>query len=184
MKISDVVTAERPPSKKTLILLWAFLAIVILIGDYMAGPFLQFPFLFVLPVVLASWYSGKWWGLVYSMALPLVRLYYTTIWNIPWTIVESSINAFIRVLILSLLAYLVDRVAKEARVTAKEVNILEGLLPICASCKKIRDDNNVWQPLEAYITHHSEAKFTHGVCPDCAKRIYGVDPAELTNKTA
>jgi hypothetical protein len=83
------------------------------------------------------------------------------------------------VFILGLLAYLVDRVAGQTRVTAKEVNLLEGLLPICASCKKIRDSNNEWQQLEAYITRHSEATFTHGVCPDCAKRIYGVDAAKL-----
>lgn len=184
MKISDVVTAERPPSKRTLIVLWVVLAFVITIGDYMAGPYIQFPFLFILPVVLASWYSGKRWGLVYSLVLPIVRLYYTTIWAVPWTIVESSINACIRVFILGLLAYLIDRVAEQTRVTAKKVNLLEGLLPICASCKKIRDSNNEWQPLEAYITRHSEATFTHGVCPDCAKRIYGVDPAELTTKPA
>ena len=49
---------------------------------------------------------------------------------------------------------------------------LEGLLPICASCKKIRDDKGVWHQLEVYIRDHSEADFTHSICSDCAKELY------------
>ncbi len=46
----------------------------------------------------------------------------------------------------------------------------EGLLPICAGCKKIRDDEDRWNPLEIYIDSHSEAHFSHGMCPDCVAR--------------
>lgn len=53
-----------------------------------------------------------------------------------------------------------------------EVRILRGLLPICASCKKIREDDGCWTQIEGYIRQHSEAKFTHSTCPDCAKRLY------------
>jgi hypothetical protein len=53
-----------------------------------------------------------------------------------------------------------------------EVKTLSGLLPICASCKKIRDDSGYWNQLESYIHKHSEAKFSHGICPDCAKKLY------------
>ncbi len=52
------------------------------------------------------------------------------------------------------------------------VKLLSGLLPICASCKKIRDEGDQWKHLEEYIGEHSEAEFTHGICPDCAKRLY------------
>jgi hypothetical protein len=45
-------------------------------------------------------------------------------------------------------------------------------LPICASCKKIRDDGGYWQQLEVYISNHSDADFTHGICPDCMKKLY------------
>ncbi|MCP4720154.1 MAG: response regulator [Desulfobacteraceae bacterium] len=54
-----------------------------------------------------------------------------------------------------------------------EVTQLQGLLPICASCKKIRDDKGSWNILETYIEKHSEASFSHGMCPDCAKKLYG-----------
>jgi len=53
-----------------------------------------------------------------------------------------------------------------------EIKTLRGLLPICASCKKIRDDQGYWQQLEKYITDHSGAEFTHGICPACADRLY------------
>lgn len=54
----------------------------------------------------------------------------------------------------------------------QEVRILRGFLPICASCKKIRDDNGYWTQIEGYIKDHSEAEFTHSICPDCAKSLY------------
>jgi hypothetical protein len=54
-----------------------------------------------------------------------------------------------------------------------EIKILGGLIPICSSCKKIRDDKGYWNQLEQYIHEHSEAKFSHGVCPECAKKLYG-----------
>jgi len=52
------------------------------------------------------------------------------------------------------------------------VKKLSGLLPICSSCKKIRDDKGYWQQIESYIREHSEAQFSHGLCPDCVKRLY------------
>ena len=53
-----------------------------------------------------------------------------------------------------------------------EVKALSGLLPICASCKKIRDDKGYWNQIEAYIRDHSEAEFSHGICPECSKKLY------------
>ncbi len=53
-----------------------------------------------------------------------------------------------------------------------KVKQLSGLLPICASCKKIRDDNGRWQQIEIYIQNHSEADFSHGICPECSYRLY------------
>ena len=53
-----------------------------------------------------------------------------------------------------------------------KINKLSGLLPICASCKKIRDDKGYWSQIEFYIRDHSEAEFSHGICPECAKKLY------------
>lgn len=53
-----------------------------------------------------------------------------------------------------------------------EIKTLSGLLPICASCKKIRDDQGYWNQLERYIQKHSDAKFSHGLCPECVSKLY------------
>ena len=64
------------------------------------------------------------------------------------------------------------RLIQELTDALARVKTLAGLLPICASCKKIRDDNGYWQQVETYIQQHSEADFTHGICPECAQRLY------------
>jgi len=67
---------------------------------------------------------------------------------------------------------------EELEQALREVKVLRGFIPICASCKKIRNDQGYWQLVEAYIREHSEAEFSHGICPDCIKKFFsGVDPA-------
>ena len=53
-----------------------------------------------------------------------------------------------------------------------EIKQLSRILPICASCKKIRDDEGYWKEVETYISDHSEAQFSHGICPDCMRKLY------------
>lgn len=53
-----------------------------------------------------------------------------------------------------------------------EIKQLSGMLPICSSCKKIRDDEGYWEQIENYITEHSEIEFSHSLCPECAKKLY------------
>lgn len=68
-----------------------------------------------------------------------------------------------------------DALAKERRElqeSLERIRLLSGLLPICSSCKKIRDEDGNWHRIEAYISTHSEAQFTHDICPECAQRLY------------
>ena len=64
------------------------------------------------------------------------------------------------------------RLIKELQQAVASIKTLSGLIPICASCKKIRDDQGYWNQLEAYISEHSSAEFSHGICPECAIKIY------------
>jgi hypothetical protein len=147
---------------------------LILIADYFSGPFIQFPIVYLIPVALATWYYGRWWGLVLSITLPLIRFYFNiALWSVPWTILEASINAIIRITVLSSFALIIHRTAMQTMELSQEVQLLEGLLPICSFCKKIRDDNQQWQQLETYIIERSMATFSHGVCPECAEKHYG-----------
>ncbi len=75
-----------------------------------------------------------------------------------------------------------SRVAERTRELQDSIDrmeVMRGLLPICASCKKIRDDQGYWKQLEHFISEHSEARFSHSICPDCSLKLYG----ELFDKT-
>jgi PAS domain-containing protein len=60
----------------------------------------------------------------------------------------------------------------ELQKAIEEIKTLRGILPICANCKKIRDDKGYWNQIECYIRDHSEAEFSHGICPECARKLY------------
>lgn len=65
-----------------------------------------------------------------------------------------------------------ERLIAELQKSLTQVKTLRGLLPICSNCKKIRDDEGYWNKIESYIKTHSEAEFTHSICPECAKKLY------------
>jgi DNA-binding NtrC family response regulator len=65
-----------------------------------------------------------------------------------------------------------ERLIRELQAAVAEVKSLSGLLPICASCKSIRDDQGYWQVLEKYMAEHAAVQFSHGICPVCARKLY------------
>jgi PAS domain S-box-containing protein len=75
-----------------------------------------------------------------------------------------------------------EQVISELRRALEKVKLLSGLLPICASCKKIRDDKGYWNQIESYIRAHSEAEFSHGLCPECIHKLYPDDCDDVLDK--
>ncbi len=65
-----------------------------------------------------------------------------------------------------------EKILNDLQEAVANIKTLKGLIPICASCKNIRDDKGYWQKVEQYVTEHSDAKFSHGICPDCMKKLY------------
>ena len=65
-----------------------------------------------------------------------------------------------------------EKLFLELKESLANVKTLSGMLPICASCKKIRDDKGYWKQVESYVSEHTEAVFSHGICPECAKKAY------------
>jgi uncharacterized membrane protein YGL010W len=65
-----------------------------------------------------------------------------------------------------------EALLKDLKSALAEVKALSGLLPVCANCKKIRDDSGYWEEFEVYISNHSEADFTHSICPECHAELY------------
>lgn len=145
----------------------AIAAFVILL-DYAVGPIVEFPGMFILPVMYGAWYGGLRWGLPLSL-IPLAHI--ATVWasGAPAGLFEVIITAVIRTMVLAPVAWWITSVGESQRALKKEVDLLEGLLPICSYCKKIRDDAGEWQELERYIQDRTDVTFTHGVCGACVK---------------
>lgn len=143
-------------------------------GDYLTGPYIHFPVLFLLPVILAAWSRGWRLGAGMACLLMLLRLGLEWHWDhlTPWTMSEALANALVYLAVLGIIARLTASAARQQQALQNEVHRLRGIVPICMWCKKIRDDRGDWQALEAYLTCHSEAQFSHGLCPACMQEHY------------
>jgi len=161
-------TRVRPRGTLVHVAIWLGLSVATLVADYFIGPQIQFPALFVIPVSLAAWYSGALWGLLLALALPLCRLYLVSVADAPWSPLESSINAAIRIVVLGAFAWLVDRTARQSAALARRVGLLEGLYPLCAVCGKVRTAEGQWEPLEGYVRSREQDHLAPEVCPACA----------------
>jgi hypothetical protein len=147
------------------------LSAAILTVDFFSGRGIQFSLLYVLPVALSGWIGHKRMAYVLAIFLPAFRLAFFIPWDEAHALNLGIVNAVIRATALIIMAYLADR-ARRVIELQKELKILQGILPICMSCKRIRNEKGEYEQLEAFIHHHSEADFSHGYCPDCVKKIY------------
>jgi phosphoglycerol transferase MdoB-like AlkP superfamily enzyme len=148
------------------------LAILCLVLDFFIGPFIIFPITFMLPVIISAWFCRSYYAYSLAVIQPLIRLGFQFYWPFPWNVTDSIINTVIRIIVFALFAYFVSRTARQTRELAKRVNLLEGILPICSLCKKIRDEHGDWQSVEVYVSNRSEVSFSQSLCPDCLKRDY------------
>jgi hypothetical protein len=105
-----------------------------------------------------------------------------------WAIAISSVVGLLSVvagawLFFSLTNPLIDNLERtnaDLQRSLAKVKMLSGMLPICSSCKKVRDDQGYWNQIETYLREHSEAEFSHGICPECAKKLYPAYDLERT----
>jgi DNA-binding response OmpR family regulator len=88
----------------------------------------------------------------------------------PFDLEELRVRLQAGARIVELQSKLADRV-RDLEEALRRVKQLHGLLPICAYCKRIRDDHNYWRQVEAYVSEHSEAEFSHSICPDCYENV-------------
>ncbi len=129
-------------------------------------------------------HNARWVKRVYGVCL--LVLLSRLLWNLARPPMgydffrAGNIEAFFLILLKMLLVMqafaliltVYERLALERERAVQEARTLGGLLPICSSCKKIRDDRGYWNQIEAYIRSHSEAEFSHGLCPDCLRTLY------------
>jgi len=100
--------------------------------------------------------GGEMWKVLFNRALALFAIWVTAVLTLQRKIIEEKH----------------EKTISDRERALEDIKILRGLLPICASCKKIRDDQGYWNLIEVYVHKHSEADFSHGICPECARKLY------------
>jgi hypothetical protein len=149
--------------------LWAniVVAAVLAVGlvDWLTGYELNFFVFYFLPVSLAAWFLG--FGSSVTLAVLSALVWFgadTTIRLASFLVIGWSVSRMRQALVRE------HDTAESLRRALSEIKVLEAFLPICAQCKKIRNEQGVWEPLEVYIGQHSKTQFSHGYCPECAKK--------------
>jgi hypothetical protein len=152
---------------------WIALGAVMLWVDFVTSPAVIFPAIYVLPVILAAWYSGRWPAVGLALAVPLFRLLFLVMpLHPPESIATLALATAFRGVVIVILALWFARLAEFERAIQRRVKVLEGMLPICAHCKNIRNEAGEWERLEKYISRRSDAEFSHGICPSCSDKHY------------
>jgi hypothetical protein len=163
-------TAANPASLQSALwaspVSWIVLSAACVGLDRLSGPTIQFPIVYLLPVSLAAWHGSRRWGIALAVLLPLCRLAFRAVWEPPWTVTESAINAGIRIAVFVTFAWLIDRTARQMH-DLRRAQLMEGLLGVCTVCRRIRNERaGTWQRLEAYVATRP-ADLRREVCPDC-----------------
>jgi glucose-6-phosphate-specific signal transduction histidine kinase len=181
----------RPPKKGRMKThmhkqIFGFLGIVLIICflgwiDWQTGYELNFFVFYFIPVIIAAWFYGIQLTIAISIMCAFVWFVadklsghnYTSnilaIWN---TFIRLSSFVIIGLSIckITILLQLEKNKADDLRKALLEIKMLESFLSICSVCKKIRNEEGNWQQLESYISKHSGTEFSHGYCPECAKK--------------
>jgi hypothetical protein len=143
-------------------------------GDGFQSPYYAGLFVVIMIATIFSPIRQNYYLVI--IAICLVQ-HFTLLLSLPWQWKDLGINVFFLGTV-SLSGFLV-RVFIYRLVS--EVKTLKGFLPICAHCKKIRDDKGYWNQIEKYIAEHSGTEFTHSICPDCAEILYGIKIGKSDN---
>lgn len=179
MNLSEFFPSERVPAAKGFcrrlhIIVFVGVSCVIGFFEYLTNPLVLLPFLYAPPVVLLTRRAGWRWGLGVTAAAVLWR--FAMAWRggfyYGW--------AFHTISVLGLGIALAIAVGATQKLChqAYTIEILKGLLPLCAHCKSIRSADGSWLKLEDYFAKHSQTKFTHGICPVCRQEHYPDYPAD------
>jgi glucose-6-phosphate-specific signal transduction histidine kinase len=171
--------------KSKLFLVTFVLGLDLFIGvvDYLTGYKVRVDVFYLVPIVFMAWFFGKKAGILMSFVAVLTSIaadalygkvyhnYFRASWNTTAHFIFFVLTAL---LITRLRIYMQERtdLIFKLQNALSDVKELSGILPICASCKKIRDDEGYWRHVEEYLIRHTNAEFTHGLCKECSKKLY------------
>jgi len=151
---------------------WLGVGSILVVLDYI-GVTTQFPTAYVVAVSVAAWYSGRWPAIFLAIAVPVAHVLFLLAGApAPGSLTAAFGMTSVRGAVILVMGLWFARLSEHERELHRHVRTLEGLLPICMFCKKIRDERGEWERLETFISKRSQAKFSHGFCPACGKEHY------------
>ncbi|MBN1411523.1 MAG: hypothetical protein JW969_11815 [Spirochaetales bacterium] len=191
---------ENKPGKNLLEnpLIAMILVIALITGlaflDFLTGYDMGFFIFYFIPIILSAWFLKRSFSILIAVVSSLVWGTVDFVVQHPYShLLFVFWNAGIRLAAFLLISLFSSRIrellVKERKLSSElqkaldEIKTLRGFLPICASCKKIKDLSGYWIQIEHYIRDHSEAEFTHTYCPECAKKLYADLKIEDENGT-
>jgi hypothetical protein len=174
----------KTPAKDLLLAVCGLLLLGLVgLSDYATGPEISFGIFYFLPIWLMTWHFRRRVAILFSFLCALVWFLVDDASGVQYSIAIIPFwNATARLVYFLSFTFLLAYSQEQLRQTKEEVKQLSGLLPICASCKKIRDDEGYWQEIESYLHSHSDTRFSHGICPECAKKLYPEFADDLMKK--
>jgi hypothetical protein len=151
--------------------------------DYLSGHEVSFFVFYFLPIAFVSWHTNRKSATFFAVVVTGNWLVINCLeeapyshWLIRYWNAGVRLAAFLTIALT--FAFIKQQLRQEQQLNQElsgalaEVKRLSGFLPICASCKKIRNDHGSWEQIETYIRDRSEAEFTHSLCPECVDKIY------------
>ncbi|MFA5904656.1 MAG: hypothetical protein WC836_12040 [Desulfobacula sp.] len=177
------VSDEKTTSQKLIYLLCTFLFCLIFIIDLFTPLGVADGVSYISVVLVSLWSTRKNFTLMVSVLSSILTIagYYLSppggeLWKVLMNrglaLFAIWVTAFITLQRKAMDEKRIEALRREQQIL-EDTKILRGLLPICASCKKIRDDKGYWNRIETYIESHSDAQFSHGLCRDCMEKLYG-----------
>lgn len=169
--------------RSTTIAVGSALAALLGLLDHITGYELGFFVFYFIPVGYAAWLSGRLIGFIVSILAALIWFLvdmtsghpYSSPWHGLWNASIRLFSFFVITLAVSRVEELLlseRELSTQLQAALDQVQELHGLLPVCAWCKKVKDDTGYWEQIETYVSRHSKAEFSHGICPECAKKFY------------
>ncbi len=167
-----------------------FFVFVLALIDWKTGYEVQFFVFYFIPIFITAWFCGNSPSIMIS-TLSAIGWFaadiesgheYLNFALLYWNTLIRLISFLIVGVAISKIKSLLDKerkITSELQKTISEVKTLRGLIPICCSCKKIRNDKGYWQQMESYISTHTDALFSHGYCSECAKKAFKESGIEL-----
>jgi hypothetical protein len=163
-------------SDRKLIIICLLLASVIFIIDTIIPLGVAAGVLYIIIVLISLWSKNS--KITFYMAaigsiLTILGFYSSSSGGELWKVLTNRSLSLFAIWAVTVLSLQRKKLYDQKEKALSEVKILTGLLPICAACKKIRNDAGYWERIEGYIMAHSQATFTHGICPECNEELYG-----------